>query len=260
MKDIHDVFHVFLLKFANEKNDETSLFIWVKDEKQWKIEKIVDKKVKKNKTSYLVKWLEYSHSNNEWMKEKNMSNVKKTIEKFLKSSTKNDRCVNRRRRWNEKFSMHSFQTFFSRDFLSLILTRHRKNKKKIFNFSIYLENYLLLRDKTRRRLFDENEDLHLKLLACNDLLDENIILLLLFLFFSSFFFSFFSFSFFFSLFIFIFFLFLSLFSREFKLSTFFERIRFEASTRCDEARQRSEKMGSRDRPRMKSDIDRCFRR
>jgi hypothetical protein len=55
MKNIHDVFHAFFLKFANEKNDETSSFIWIEDEKQWKIEEIVDKKVKKNRTSYLVK-------------------------------------------------------------------------------------------------------------------------------------------------------------------------------------------------------------
>jgi hypothetical protein len=116
-----------------------------------------------------------------------------------------------------------FSIFFSRDFLSLILTRHRKNKKKIFNFSIYLKNYLLLRDKTKKRFLDENEDLHLKLLICSDLLDESIIF---FFFFFSFFFFFF-----FSLFIFIFFFFLSLFSKEFELSSFFERIRFETSTR-----------------------------
>ncbi len=76
-----------------------------------------------------------------------------------------------------------FSNFFSRDFLSLILTRHRKNKKNIFNFLIYLENYLLLRDRTKRRFLDENENLHLKLLACSDLLDESIILLLFFFFF-----------------------------------------------------------------------------
>jgi hypothetical protein len=227
MKEIHDVFHVFLLKLANEKDDETSSFIWVEDEKQWEIEEIVDKRIKKNKTSYLVKWLEYSHSNNEWVKEEDMNNVKKTIKKFLKSSIKNDKCVNRRRRWNEKHSMHFYQIFSHEIFLSLILTRHRKNKKKIFNFSIYLENYLLLRDKTKRRLLDENENLHLKLFVCNDLFDENIILFF-FSFFSFFFFLFFSrfsFSSSFS------FFFLSFFSREFELSSFFERIRFEASTR-----------------------------
>jgi hypothetical protein len=188
MKNIHDVFHVFFLKHANEKNDETSFFIWIKNEKQWKIEKIVDKIIKKNRMSYLIKWLEYSHSNNEWMKKKDMSNVKKTIKKFFKSSTKNDKCVNRRRRWDEKSSMHSFQIFSYEIFLSLILTRHRKNKKKIFNFSIYLKNYLLLRDKTRKRFLDENENLHLKLLACCDLFDDNIIIFFFFIFFFFFFF------------------------------------------------------------------------
>ncbi len=88
-----------------------------------------------------------------------------------------------------------FLNFFLREFLSLILTKHRKNKKKIFNFSIYLENYLLFRDKTKKRLFDENENLHLKLLTCSDLLDESIILFFSFFFFL--FFSFFLFSFFF---------------------------------------------------------------
>jgi hypothetical protein len=113
MKDIHDVFHVFLLKFSNDKNDETSSFIWVEDEKQWEIEEVVNRRVRNSKTSYLIKWLEYSHSNNEWVKEEDMNNVKEIIEKFLsKSSTKNDECVSKRRRWDENFSMHSFQTFF----------------------------------------------------------------------------------------------------------------------------------------------------
>jgi hypothetical protein len=34
MKNIHDVFHIFFLKFVNDKNDETSSFIWIEDEKQ----------------------------------------------------------------------------------------------------------------------------------------------------------------------------------------------------------------------------------
>jgi hypothetical protein len=55
MKNIHDVLHVSFLKFANDMNDETSSFIWIKDEEQWKIEEIIDKKVKNNKTNYLIK-------------------------------------------------------------------------------------------------------------------------------------------------------------------------------------------------------------
>ncbi len=65
----------------------------------------------------------------------------------------------------------------------------------MFNFSIYLKNYLLLRDRTKKRFLDEDEDLHLKLLACSDLLDESIIFFFLLLFFFLFFFFFFFFRF-----------------------------------------------------------------
>jgi hypothetical protein len=82
MKNIHDVFHVSFLKFANDKNDVTSSFIKVEDEKQWKIEEIVDKKIKNNKMSYLIKWLEYSHSNNEWIKKKIWATSKKSLRNF----------------------------------------------------------------------------------------------------------------------------------------------------------------------------------
>ncbi len=34
IKNIHNVFHVFFLKFANDKNDEISFFILIKNEKQ----------------------------------------------------------------------------------------------------------------------------------------------------------------------------------------------------------------------------------
>jgi hypothetical protein len=47
LKDIHDVFHVSFLKFVKDKNDETSSLIWIKNEKQWKIKKVVDKKNQK---------------------------------------------------------------------------------------------------------------------------------------------------------------------------------------------------------------------
>ncbi len=111
MKDIHNVFHVFFLKLANDKENETSSFIWVEDEKQWKIKKIVDKRTRNDKTSYLIKWLEYSHSNNEWIKAQNMSNVQEVIENFSNMSLiKNDKCVNKRR-------CTLFRLFFTRFFI-----------------------------------------------------------------------------------------------------------------------------------------------
>ncbi len=120
-----------------------------------------------------------------------------------------------------------FSDFFSRDFLSLILTRHRKNKKKIFNFSIYLENYLLFRDRTKRRFLDENENLHLKLFTCSDLLDASIILLFFFLFFFLFLFFFFL----------LFFLFLALHLHLLFLSlSLFEKIRVQLVLRTNTIR------------------------
>ncbi len=71
-----------------------------------------------------------------------------------------------------------FSDFFSRDFLSLILTRHRKNKKSN-QFSIYLRNYLLL-DETRRSLVDDDKNLNFKLLADNDLHCSNVDVVVLF--------------------------------------------------------------------------------
>ncbi len=145
--------------------------------------------------------------------------------------------------------MHSFQTFFHEIFLSLILTKHRKNKKKNFNFSIYLENYLLLRDKTKKRFLDEDENLHLKLFVCSDLLDENIIFLFL-LFFLFFFFFFSS-----SRSSFSFFLFFSLFSRKFESSTFFERVRFETSTRFFLLTKKRESIVMSKRERLKKRVE-----
>ncbi len=67
-----------------------------------------------------------------------------------------------------------FSNFFSRDFLSLILTKHRKNKKSI-QFSIHLRNYLLFDETTKKRFFfDDVKNLNLKLFINNDLHDLNI--------------------------------------------------------------------------------------
>ncbi len=67
-----------------------------------------------------------------------------------------------------------FSNFFSRDFLSLILTRHRKNRKSN-QFSIYLRIYLLVDEMTKRRSFvDDDKNLNLKLFADSDLHDSNV--------------------------------------------------------------------------------------
>ncbi len=97
MKNIHNVFHVFFLEFVKNKNNETSSFIWIKNEKRWKIKKVVDKKIRNDKTSYLMRMtrifaFEQWMNKNKWYKK-----CSKIIQKFLNMSlTKNDKCIKRR--------------------------------------------------------------------------------------------------------------------------------------------------------------------
>ncbi len=104
-----------------------------------------------------------------------MNIVKKIIEKFLsKSSIKNDKCVNKRRRWDENFSIHFFQTFFHEIFYHWFL-RDIERTKKNNQLSIYLRNYLFLDETTKRRSFvDDDRNLNFKLFVDNDLHDSNV--------------------------------------------------------------------------------------
>ncbi len=132
-----------------------------------------------------------------------------------------------------------FSNFFSRDFfLSLILTKHRKNKKNN-QFSIYLRNYLLF-NETRRSFVDDDKNLNFKLLVDSDLHDSNVdivvsfVIIVNFVIFIFFSFLFSSFFFFFAIFFvafFFFFIFFFFFSTEFESNAIFDETRFWASTR-----------------------------
>ncbi len=125
-----------------------------------------------------------------------------------------------------------FSDFFSRDFLSLILTRHRKNRKNS-QFSIYLRNYLLL-DESRRSFVDDDRNLNFKLLADSDLHCSNVDVVVSFVIIVNFvIFIFFSLFFIF----FVFFLFRDLLRRFFFLFhfllLFLDKIRIECDLRRD---------------------------
>jgi hypothetical protein len=122
-------------------------------------------KIRNDKTSYLIKWLEYSHSNNKWIKTKNMNNVKEIIRKFLnKSSTKNDKCVNKHRRWDENSSMHFFQTFFHEIIFITDFNETLMKQEKIV-FFIYLKKNLFIsysRDLEKSRIYRREFELELE--------------------------------------------------------------------------------------------------
>jgi len=80
---IHSIFHVFLLKLWHSRDENSKLqIILVEEEEEWKIEKILDQRIKKEKIEYLVQWANSSLYENFWESMKNLSNAKKIIENY----------------------------------------------------------------------------------------------------------------------------------------------------------------------------------
>ncbi len=80
---IHSIFHVSVLKFWHLSDENSkSQIILVEEEKKWKIKKILDQQIKKEKIEYLVQWADSSFYENFWESMKNLSNAKKIIENY----------------------------------------------------------------------------------------------------------------------------------------------------------------------------------
>ena len=81
---IHFVFHVFLLKFwyfRNDKNSKSQIIL-IKNEKKWKINKMLNKRVKKNEIEYFIEWINSSFYENFWKFMKHFNNAQKIIDNF----------------------------------------------------------------------------------------------------------------------------------------------------------------------------------
>ncbi len=80
---IHSIFHVSLLKLWHSRDENLKLqIILVEEEEKWKIKKILDQWIKKEKIEYLVQWADSSFYKNFWKLMKNLSNAKKIIENY----------------------------------------------------------------------------------------------------------------------------------------------------------------------------------
>ena len=80
---IHSIFHVSLLKLWHSCDENSKLqIILVEEKKKWKIKKILDQRIKKEKIEYLVQWVDLSFYKNFWESMKNLSNAKKIIENY----------------------------------------------------------------------------------------------------------------------------------------------------------------------------------
>ncbi len=80
---IHLIFHVSLLKFWHLRDENSKLqIILVEEKEKWKIKKILNQWIKKEKIEYLVQWVDSSFYENFWKSMKNLSNAKKIIENY----------------------------------------------------------------------------------------------------------------------------------------------------------------------------------
>ncbi len=80
---IHSIFHVSLLKlwYLHDKNLKLQIIL-IKEKEKWKIKKILDQWIKKEKIKYLVQWADLSFYENFWKSMKNLSNAKKIIKNY----------------------------------------------------------------------------------------------------------------------------------------------------------------------------------
>ncbi len=80
---IHSIFHVSLLKFWHLRDENLkSQIILIEEKEKWKIEKILDLRIKKEKIEYLVQWADSSFYENFWKSIENLSNAKKIIKNY----------------------------------------------------------------------------------------------------------------------------------------------------------------------------------
>ncbi len=110
LQNIHDVFHVLLLEPYHTVEGRTLQpppLIKVDNEDQAKIEEVLDNRMHYEKLQYLVKWLGYLVSNNEWILAGNLSVAEGYVIEFhqnypLKLSSENLHREKRRHREKTK--------------------------------------------------------------------------------------------------------------------------------------------------------------
>jgi len=140
---IHSIFHVSLLRFWHSRDENSKLqIILVEEEEEWKIEKILDQRIKKEKIEYLVQWADSSLYENFWKSMKNLSNAKKIIENY-----ETERQVHQ---LTAKKSKEKKETDHVRITIERISkAQRRESKKLILNYNYKISrNICLLKKKT----------------------------------------------------------------------------------------------------------------
>ena len=84
---IHNVFYVLLLKpytGTNEPNNSPPPPIEVERQEKYEVEEILDSRIHYNKLQYLVKWMGYPHSDNQWLPKDDVTRSQDLVSLFHK--------------------------------------------------------------------------------------------------------------------------------------------------------------------------------
>jgi hypothetical protein len=85
LKEIHNVFHVFLLEshlYDSARTLELLSIIEVDDENQYEIDEVLDTRIRYEKLQYLIRWKEYSNFDNQWIVVKDMKESQNLIRSY----------------------------------------------------------------------------------------------------------------------------------------------------------------------------------
>ncbi len=102
MSKIHNVFYVFLLESCKDlAKKKYASFIYVNDEKQWEIKRILNFRKYRKKLQYYVKWLNWDDINNEWLNANSMKHASDLIAEYherYSEQMSNERIAKKRRK------------------------------------------------------------------------------------------------------------------------------------------------------------------
>ena len=82
---MHNVFHVSLLKLCDQSKKDREPpppLIEVDGKKEFEVEEILNSRIRQRKLQYLIKWLGYPDTDNEWVFKKQVTGLADLVELF----------------------------------------------------------------------------------------------------------------------------------------------------------------------------------